>query len=50
MNYKVKSILYFATLVIAALTYYGMDQEENIQQNQLANNTIEHVSTPEALH
>jgi len=50
MNYKVKSILYFATLVIAALTYYSMDQGETPQQDQLANNTIEYVSTPEALH
>lgn len=49
MNYKVKSFLYFASLVIAAIVYNTMDSNM-IQDTQLANNTIEHVSTPEALN
>jgi len=50
MNYKIKSVLYFATLVIVAITYYNMDSTVDIQKNELANNTIAHVSSSETLH
>lgn len=50
MNNKLKSSLYFASLVLALITYYNIDNADNIQNNELANNTIEQVSTPEALN
>lgn len=50
MNYKIKSVLYFATLVIAAITYYNMDNTVDIQKNEIANNTIVHVSSSETLN
>jgi len=50
MNPKVKSFLYFATWVIAVITYYNMDNADTFKNAELANNTIEHVSTKEALN
>lgn len=50
MNHKLKSVLYFASLVIAMITYYNADQADTVQNTELANNTIEHVSAPEALN
>lgn len=50
MNYKLKSALYFATLVIAAIMYYNMGNTVDIQKNEFANNTIANVSSSEALN
>ena len=50
MNNKLKSSLYFASLVLAIITYYNIDHADNIQNNELANNNIEQVSTQEALN
>ena len=50
MNYKVKSIVYFASLVIAVIMYYNVGNADTIQNTDLANNTIEHVSATEALN
>ena len=50
MNNKIKSSLYFASLVLAIITYYHIDNTYNIQNNELANNTLVQVSTPETLN
>lgn len=50
MNHKVKSFLYFASLVIAVVLYYNVDTTNTFQNTELANNTIEHVSDQEALN
>jgi hypothetical protein len=50
MNYKAKSILYFASLVIAMVAYYTTGNVNTVQNTDLANNTITHVSTQEALN
>jgi len=49
MNYKTKSLLYFTSLVLAVATYYTIDQTDTLQNTELANQTIAHVSSPEAL-
>lgn len=48
MSYKIKSVLYFASLVLALITYYHIDNVNSIQNNELANN-FENVSKVEAL-
>lgn len=50
MNDKVKSSLYFATLVIALVMYSNVEGDQSVQTSQLANNTLEHVSLPNALN
>lgn len=50
MNYKAKSFLYFASLVIAMITYYTIGHVDTFQNTELANNILEHVSSTEALN
>jgi hypothetical protein len=50
MNHKIKSLLYFASLVLALITYYTMDNTDSIQNNEMVNNTIVQVSNSEALN
>lgn len=50
MNHKIKSSLYFASLVLALVTYYTIDNSDNIPTNEMANNTIEQVAAAEALN
>lgn len=50
MNHKTKSFLYFASLVIAVVTYYNTFNTDTVQNIELAENTIENVSTKEALN
>ncbi len=50
MNYKVKSFLYFASFVIAAVAYYNIENTDTIQNTELAHNTTEHVSAQETLN
>ncbi|MGB5385167.1 MAG: hypothetical protein WBN20_00095 [Eudoraea sp.] len=33
MNYKIKSLLYFVCLVLSAFTYYGLESNQNQEQN-----------------
>lgn len=47
MNSKIKSILFFTTFVITLIIYSNVGQEEKVLQTELAENTIEHVSTQE---
>ncbi len=42
--------MYFATLVIAVVTYYNIDRTDTVKNTELADNTIDLVSTPEALN
>lgn len=49
MNYKTKSLLYFASLVLAVVTYYNIGHADTVQNIELAENTIESFSTHEAL-
>ncbi len=50
MSYKVKSSLYFASLLLAVITYYNITTKAAIQNTELAENTIEQVSTDKTLH
>ena len=50
MNHKIKSSLYFASLVLALITYYTIDNADSIPNNEMVHNTIEHVATPESLN
>lgn len=50
MNHRVKSFLYFASLVIAVVSYYTVENADSVQNTELANNTIVHVSAQEALN
>jgi len=50
MNPKIKSILFFATFVITIVLYSNIGQDDKVLQNELADNTIEYVSTQEALN
>ena len=40
MSYKIKSALYFASLVLALITYYHIDNADSIQNNQLEKNLV----------
>lgn len=50
MNIKTKSILYFTSFVIAFAVYSNMERANEAHQNELADNSIEQVSTQEALN
>jgi hypothetical protein len=50
MSHKVKSSLYFASLMLTVLTYYTISTNDTIQNNELAQNTIEQVSTDKTVH
>jgi len=50
MNHRVKSFLYFASLVVAVMSYHTIENTATAQNNQLANNTIVKVSAQEALN
>jgi hypothetical protein len=49
MNHKTKSLLYFASFVVAALSYYHMENS-NLQNTEIAIHTQAQVSTQEALN
>lgn len=49
MSNKIKSFLYFASFVLTMITYSTVKQANNTPSNELAENTIAHVSTLEAL-
>lgn len=50
MSYKIKSVLYFASLVLTLVTYYHMDDVRITQTTELVENTIENVAPQEALN
>ena len=50
MNYKAKSFLYFASLVIAVVTCYTIEHTDGVQHTELANHSIVDVSSQEALN
>lgn len=50
MSHKVKSALYFASLLLAVVTYYNIDTTDTIQNTQLAENTIDTDLTEDLLH
>lgn len=38
MSYKIKSSLYFASLVLALIVYYHIDNVDSIENNDIENN------------
>ena len=50
MNHKTKSLLYFASLVLAVVAYYNTFNMDSKQNTHLAENTIHNVSTQGALN
>lgn len=50
MNIKVKSSLYFASLLIAMITYYNIGQADAHENKQLVQNITEQASTPEVIN
>jgi len=50
MTYKTKSLLYFASLVVAVATYYAIDNTDTLQNTEVANHTLVQVSSPETLN
>lgn len=48
MSHKIKSTLYFASLVLALITYYHIDNVNAAPQTELADN-LENISTIETL-
>jgi len=50
MSNKEKSIAYFASLVLAVVMYYNNEKANTVQEIELAQNTIENVSTNETLN
>jgi hypothetical protein len=50
MSHKAKSSLYFASLLLAVVTYYNTGNTETIQNTELAENTIEQVSIDKTLN
>ncbi|GAB5476409.1 MAG: hypothetical protein Mars2KO_45080 [Maribacter sp.] len=50
MSHKIKSALYFSSLVLAVMTYYSIDTTETIENTQLVENTIEQISTDDVLN
>ncbi|GAB5476411.1 MAG: hypothetical protein Mars2KO_45100 [Maribacter sp.] len=50
MSHKVKSSLYFASLLLAVVTYYSTNTTDIIENRQLVENTIEQPSTDDALN
>lgn len=45
MSNKLKSTLYFGTLILALISYAQLGQTKQVEKSQLANNSIEQVST-----
>ncbi len=50
MSYKTKSFLYFASFAITALAYYNIENADIAKNTELAENTVENVSTQETLN
>lgn len=50
MSHKIKSSLYFASLVLAIVTYYTVESNDTIENTEMAQNTIEQIVTDKALH
>ncbi len=50
MSHKVKSSLYFASLLLALVTYYNINSVDTIQNTELAENTVEQVSAERTLN
>ena len=50
MSYKIKSVLYFASFVMALVIYYQIGNSNSIKNSELANNTTVQISTPETLN
>ncbi|MFK7812762.1 MAG: hypothetical protein AB8B59_09725 [Maribacter sp.] len=50
MSYKTKSFFYFASFLIAIVTYYNIGNTDTVQNTELAENTIENVSLQESLN
>jgi len=45
MSYKTKSFLYFASLIIMAVTYYNVAYTNQVPTNEMASADIDNVST-----
>lgn len=45
MSYKVKSTLYFASLILAVVTYYNFGNVNRIKITDVVENTISEVTT-----
>ncbi len=50
MSYKLKSSMYFTSLIVAVVMYYSIDNSNRTQEIKIAQNTIENVSTNETLN
>lgn len=50
MSHKIKSSLYFASLLLAVVTYYSINNADTIENTQLVENTIDEISTEDALN
>ena len=50
MSHKIKSSLYFASLVLALVTYYSVLNNNTPQNNEMAQNTTVQVTTNKALN
>ena len=50
MNHKVKSVLYFASFVIAVVVYLNIDNTNSVHNADIVTTTIEDVSLREALN
>ncbi len=50
MSHKLKSSLYFATLVLALISYYNMDQAKQNEEQKLVENTLEQASVSEVIN
>ena len=49
MSHKLKSTIYFASLVIAMVTYYNISSNNSIQNTEMAENSIEQVTIDKLL-
>ena len=50
MNHKTKSLLYFVSLVLAVVAYYNTFNMNETQHTHLVENTIDNVSSQDALN
>ncbi len=50
MNYKTKSLMYFASLVLALFTYYHFENNESNEQHKMADNIVIEVSNQKVLN
>ncbi len=50
MSHKTKSFLYFSSFIVAIVSYYTIGNSNTIQNIELAENTIEKVSTEEGFN